>query len=157
MGGRCSRAGAPRGAGSSPSATSGPSVTESSKSHPPAKAGTVLTGQGFPKAVRLLKTPDFQRVYDNGKKVSGPLFLAICAPCPESVPSRIGFTVPRRLGNSVTRNRIRRRLREAVRLELAKLAAGRDLVIHPRPAVLTAPFPELRREVERIFARCGAL
>lgn len=144
------RAGAPKDAGSSPSATNGLFVTESSKAKVPERSG-----ESFSKAVRLLKTPDFQRVYDHGKKVSGPFFLAICALRSESVLPRIGFTVPRRLGNSVIRNRIRRRMREAVRLEYAALAAGRDLVIHPRQSVLEAPFLDLRREVERVFARCG--
>jgi len=147
---RCFRAGAPKGAGSSRLATSGLSVTESNSRSAPERSG-----QSFPKAVRLLKTPDFQRVYDHGKKVSGPFFLAICALRAESVLPRIGFTVPRRLGNSVIRNRIRRRMREAVRLEYATLASGRDLVIHPRTSVLQAPFLELRREVERVFAKCG--
>ncbi len=81
--------------------------------------------------------------------------MAICAANPGSPLARIGFTVPRRLGNSVVRNRIRRRMREAVRQELQHLLAGRDLVFHPRTAVLQAPLPELRREVERVFRVCG--
>lgn len=81
--------------------------------------------------------------------------MAICAAFPGSDAARVGFTVPRRLGNSVVRNRIRRRMREAVRLELANLAAGRDLVFHPRSAVQDTPFNELRREVERVFRVCG--
>jgi ribonuclease P protein component len=69
--------------------------------------------------------------------------------------SRVGFSVPRALGNAVVRNRIRRRLREAVRLEMWRLRGPWDLVFHPRKAVLEMPMPELRREVEKILARCG--
>lgn len=143
------RAAVRRAAGSSLSATSEPSVTESAKPPQP------RPGHSFPKSARLLKTSDFKRVYDHGRKISGPFFMAICAAHSGSEPARVGFTVPRRLGNSVIRNRIRRRMREAVRLELHQLAAGRDLVFHPRGAVQDAPFTELRREVERVFRTCG--
>ena len=149
MGRLSCRAAVPRAAGSSVSATSEPSVTASANS--PQRRG----GNSFPKTARLLKTPEFKRVYDRGRKISGPFFMVIGATRPDSEPARIGFTVPRRVGNSVVRNRIRRRMREAVRLELAQLAAGRDLVFHPRSAVLAAPFTELRREVERVFRVCG--
>ena len=143
------RAAVPKAAGSSLSVTSEPSATASASSPQP------RAGSSFPKAARLLKTPEFKRVYDRGRKISGPFFMVICATRPDTAPARIGFTVPRRLGNSVVRNRIRRRMREAVRMELAPLAAGRDLVFHPRSAVLAAPFTELRREVERVFRICG--
>ena len=149
MGRLSSRAAVRRAAGSSASATSEPSATESAKPPRPPE------GNSFPKTTRLLKTSDFKRVYDRGKKISGPFFMAICAAFPGSDAARVGFTVPRRLGNSVVRNRIRRRMREAVRLELAQLAAGRDLVFHPRSAVRDVPFSELRREVERVFRICG--
>lgn len=149
MGRLSCRAAVPRAAGSSVSATSEPSVTASANSPQP------RGGNSFPKTARLLKTPEFKRVYDRGRKISGPFFMVIGATRPDSEPARIGFTVPRRVGNSVVRNRIRRRMREAVRLELAQLAAGRDLVFHPRSAVLAAPFTELRREVERVFRVCG--
>jgi len=149
MGRLSSRAAGRKAAGSSPSATNETSDTASAKPDQP------RPGHSFPKSARLLKTTEFKRIYDHGKKVSGPFFMAICAVNPGSPLARIGFTVPRRLGNSVIRNRIRRRMREAVRLELHHLPAGRDLVFHPRNSVLQAPFPELRREVERVFRVCG--
>lgn len=149
MGRLSCRAAVPRAAGSSLSVTSEPSATASANPSRP------RAGNSFPKSARLLKTSDFKRVYDHGKKISGPFFMAIGAALPGSDAARVGFTVPRRLGNSVVRNRIRRRMREAVRLELANLAAGRDLVFHPRSAVQDTPFNELRREVERVFRICG--
>ncbi len=66
--------------------------------------------------------------------------------------ARVGFTVGRALGGAVARNRIRRRLREAVRLRLAQLAAPVDVVINPRKSVLQADFAELLSDVERAFA-----
>lgn len=64
---------------------------------------------------------------------------------------RVGFTVGRVLGGAVDRNRMRRRLREAVRKHLTGLSVSVDVVINPKKSVLTAEFPELMGEVERAF------
>jgi ribonuclease P protein component len=69
---------------------------------------------------------------------------------------RIGFTAPKALGNSVARNRLKRRFREAVRLRLDGLEPQWDVVINPRRAGMAAPFEALTREVERLFLRCKA-
>ena len=68
---------------------------------------------------------------------------------------RIGFTVPRAVGNAVARNRIRRRMREAVRLELERLNPEWSSVINPRRKTLEASTEAIRREVERLFQRCN--
>lgn len=68
---------------------------------------------------------------------------------------RVGFTVGRVLGGAVVRNRIKRRLREAVRRRLAALAAPVDLVINPKKSVLTLDFAELDRELARAFDKIG--
>ncbi|HFB99121.1 MAG TPA: ribonuclease P protein component [Bryobacterales bacterium] len=110
----------------------------------------------FPKQFRLLRSGDFRRVYRDGMRVSGPLFLAFCCRRAEDGPPRAGITVPRSLGKAVIRNRIKRRMREAIRHEIRALAPGWDVVFNPRAAVLTAPFERLRREVRRVFERCNA-
>ena len=82
-------------------------------------------------------------------------FSAFCLRGPsQPVPTRFGFTVPRALGKAVQRNRIRRRLREAVRTQLAGGPENWTIVFNPRRTVLAAPFEDLRREVGRIFDRC---
>ena len=63
--------------------------------------------------------------------------------------------MPRALGKAVVRNRIRRRVREAVRLGLDRLSPQWSIVINPRRKALDAPVAELRREVERLFLRCN--
>jgi ribonuclease P protein component len=72
-----------------------------------------------------------------------------------STPSRFGFTLPKALGKAVVRNRIRRRLREAVRTQMPSLPSNWAVVFNPRRNVLEAPFDEVCREVGRIFARCN--
>ena len=67
----------------------------------------------------------------------------------------MGFTVPRAFGKAVKRNRVKRRLREAIRVRLHDVAPHWDIVINPRRAALEAPVEELRREVDRLVAQCG--
>jgi len=65
--------------------------------------------------------------------------------------ARVGLAVPRSLGNAVTRNRAKRRLREAVRRHWQDLAGGLEVVIHARRNVVTADWPTLEGELVRLF------
>ena len=67
----------------------------------------------------------------------------------------IGFTLPRAVGKAVIRNRIRRRLREVVRLRLDRLNPQWSIVFNPRRKAFDAPLAELQREVEKLFLRCN--
>ncbi len=62
---------------------------------------------------------------------------------------RVGFTVGKVLGGAVERNRIKRRMREAVRASSALGEGPVDIIFHPRKSVLTLPFAELLSEVTR--------
>jgi ribonuclease P protein component len=103
---------------------------------------------------RLRKHGDYQRVYRESRKHFSALMAYFYAPRSSgSKPGpRIGLTAGRVLGKAVERNRIKRRMREAVRLNLASLTRDVDVVLHPRRSVLTADFPGLRRDVLKIFA-----
>jgi ribonuclease P protein component len=64
---------------------------------------------------------------------------------------RIGVTVSRVLGGAVVRNRIKRRMREAIRTHLASLTADVDVVFNPKKLVLDAEFTHIEQEVKRAF------
>jgi len=64
---------------------------------------------------------------------------------------RVGLTTGRVLGGAVERNRIRRRMRAAVRMHVSQLPAHVDVVLHPRRSVLEMDFARLEREVSRVF------
>jgi ribonuclease P protein component len=64
----------------------------------------------------------------------------------ETTPSRIGLITSKRVGGAVDRNKIRRRLREIIRADRAKLAPGFDIVVVAKSAAAQAAFDDLRAE-----------
>jgi ribonuclease P protein component len=105
-----------------------------------------------PGGARLRKHADYQRVYQRSRKHFSPSMTYFFAERVSGVGPRVGLTAGRVLGKAVDRNRIKRRMREAVRLNLALLTRDVDVVLHPRRTVLTADFTTLQGEVSRIFA-----
>jgi ribonuclease P protein component len=111
----------------------------------------------FPKTSRILRSAEFRHIYENGFRVSSPLFAAFCFERPATGPSegpRLGLTVPRAVGGAVERNRIKRRLREAFRLHRHRLGERWDLVLNPRRSMLAASFPEVERALAKVIERC---
>ncbi|MDR3734756.1 MAG: ribonuclease P protein component [Acidobacteriaceae bacterium] len=104
---------------------------------------------------RLRKHADYQRVYAASRKQFSKqmTYFAAFRPAgelPESTP-RVGLTAGKVLGGAVERNRIKRRMREAVRMHLGELQLPLDVILHPRRSVLTLEFAALEREVRQIF------
>jgi ribonuclease P protein component len=106
--------------------------------------------QRFRPQHRLTRAADFERVY--GRRCSASDSLLIVYGCENDLPhARLGLSVSRRLGPAVIRNRWKRLLREAFRLQLAQLPSGLDLVIVPRPQAE----PELRALMKSLFHLAG--
>ena len=114
-----------------------------------------MPGTGFPRTARLLKHSDFERVYKQGRRHFSPHMTVfyLGQPADASPPRspRVGFTVGRVLGGAVERNRIKRRLREAVRLRRSTLKNTVDIVINPKKSILTLEFALVLEEVGRAF------
>ena len=111
----------------------------------------------FPRAARLLKHSDFERVYKQGRRHFSPhmtvFYLRGAETGDAARGSRVGFTVSKALGGAVERNRIKRRLREAVRFRLKALngAGAIDVVINPKKSVLLLDFELILEEVGLAF------
>ena len=70
-------------------------------------------------------------------------------------PTRCGFVVSKRIGTAVTRNRVKRRLREAARAMLPRLRSGWDLAFRARQPAAEASLGELRAAMEELTLRAG--
>lgn len=104
----------------------------------------------FPKQLRLLRRGEFRRVYDEGRRRSAPLCTVFYRSNGLS-ESRLGLTVPVSVGNAVIRNRVKRRVREAFRMNRAAIPGGWDIVVNPRPGAAKVPFPALVRHLLHLF------
>ena len=109
----------------------------------------------FPSSARLLRHSDFEQVYKQGRRHFGAHLTAFYLQRPGSRGFRVGFTVGKVLGNAVERNRIKRRLREAVRLHWPSATWPVDIVINPKKAVLKIEFSALGDEISRAFEVIG--
>jgi ribonuclease P protein component len=122
-------------------------------------------------AARLSKHADYQRAYAASRKrqsASMSWFLAPHpneqkslagdpgAPQPIAAGPRVGLTAGKLLGKAHERNRIKRRMREALRRHVDLLPAGCDLILHPRRVVLTMEFTKLEAEIVRILHQANA-
>ena len=108
---------------------------------------------------RLRKHADYQRVYKASRKqFSKQMAFFFTVRSAESnaraldpTAPRVGLTVGKVMGKAVDRNRMKRRMREAVRHNLAALQQPIDLILHPRRSVIDLDFPTLTREVANVF------
>ena len=97
---------------------------------------------------RLKQRADFLAAA-RGIKASASAFVLQAHPRQDAGPPRFGFTVAKKVGNAVERNRVRRRLREMVRASAVAARRGHDYVVIGRRAALALPFPQLLAEFER--------
>ena len=92
----------------------------------------------------LKKNSDFRRLYVKGKSAATPYLVVYCRKN-RLDRNRVGYTVSTKLGHAVVRNRVRRRLREIVRLNAALVKPGYDLVLVARSRAVTAEYKQLER------------
>ena len=103
-------------------------------------------GEAFPRACRLVRRAEYDAVYRAGRRRSGREFTIFLRPNGLDF-SRFGWSIKKALGSAVARNRIRRRLREILRLHIQEIAPGWDVVIHPRTSSATKKFSALAEDL----------
>ncbi|MDI6857889.1 MAG: ribonuclease P protein component [Dehalococcoidia bacterium] len=104
------------------------------------------------RAQRLTKSKDFTTVHKKGRSVADRL-LVLRFMENRLARNRYGFVVSRRVGKAVVRNRVRRRLREAIRAE--GLKGGWDVVVIARAGAAEADYQALRRSLVRLVEKGG--
>jgi ribonuclease P protein component len=111
----------------------------------------------FSRAARLSRSSEFRLVKASGKSWTGKyLVLAILMRDSEE-PSRIGIIATKRLGNAVSRNQVRRRIREIFRLNQHRIKKGFWVVTIARLSAAKAAFDELQRDWLRLVERASIL
>ncbi len=105
---------------------------------------------------RLRANADFQRLRREGRTLVHPLLVILILPNGWEY-SRFGFAIGRRLGKAVDRNRLKRRMREAVRVRIQKgeIIAGWDILFIARRAAQDASFHQVDEAIGLLLRRAG--
>ena len=102
-------------------------------------------GAGFPKAARLRRRREYLTLGRTGRKIRTAHFIVLVRP--HDGATRLGITVSSKVGGAVTRNRVKRRVREVFRQHPQRLLAGHDLLVIARPGAGDLPLREVAREL----------
>jgi ribonuclease P protein component len=116
--------------------------------------GTRRGSARFGRDRRLHQGSQFAAVYQRGHRWTHPLLVLRALPN-GLAQSRFGFSVGRRVGNAVVRNRVRRRLREVARL--TPVSEGWDLVFITRPATAGVDYWKWKEAAQQLLQRAGLL
>lgn len=109
----------------------------------------------LPRAHRLRRNAEIRHVRRSGHRRSHPLLLLFAAEN-NRASARFAIAVSRRVGNAVVRNRIRRRIREAIRQHLDNVQPGWDFLFVARGRAAVASYQELEEAVAELLNRAGA-
>ncbi len=101
----------------------------------------------------IKQNSDFRRIYARGKSAVSPCVVIYCRKNRLGL-NRMGFTVSKKMGKAVVRNRVRRRLREIMRLNGSRLEQGYDLILVARARAVEADYHRLEADV---ISCCGRL
>jgi ribonuclease P protein component len=105
---------------------------------------------------RVRSNARFQEIRQKGRSLSND--LAVLCALPNGLPySRFGFSVSARIGGAVQRNRIKRQLREAVRLRMAEVSPGWDVIFIARRPIRDARYEQMDRACARLLRRAHLL
>lgn len=104
----------------------------------------------------LRRKKEFRYTYRVGKSCGGKLLSLVYAKS-RSPRAQIGFSVSKKIGNAVVRNRVKRRMREAVTPLIPAIKGGTNLIFIARDSILDAPFLSIREGMLSQLRRAGLL
>jgi len=107
-----------------------------------------VASESWPKSARLRRRREFLAVQGRGTKAQGQHLTALAQAGRKGL--RVGLTVSTKVGNSVVRSKVKRRLREACRKNRALLPEGADVVLIARPGCDEVSVEAWRRDLERV-------
>lgn len=110
----------------------------------------------LPKHHRLTRSKDFTRVRRRGRSAGSPLLAVYVLPV-RATEIRIGFSVSKKVGKAVVRNRVKRRMREVIRQRVPSMRPGQDVVVIARPPAAQATFRELEDAILAALQRTGSV
>ncbi|MFT4232888.1 MAG: ribonuclease P protein component [Leucobacter sp.] len=102
---------------------------------------------------RVTRGEDYRRAVRSGRRVGGAFCITHAVLRASGDPARFGFIVSKAVGNAVTRNLIRRRMKTVVERRIHAGIGAVDVVFRALPAIAAAPFDELEREMNRALDR----
>lgn len=110
------------------------------------------------RSLRLRASADFQRIRKDGRSVANPFLVLLQSRNPEG-KNRFGFAVGKRVGGAVVRNKVKRRLREHMRLvwQSGRLRPGVDTLVIARDKASGATYATLSRALDDLLKRSGLL
>jgi ribonuclease P protein component len=107
----------------------------------------------LPRQSRIRRPQEFRLVTRTGRRAGGRTLSAHLAVVPGGEPAKVGFVVSRAVGSAVVRNRVKRRLRELMRVRLAGLPDGCMVVVRVHPAAAEARQADLAADLDPVLRR----
>jgi len=102
---------------------------------------------------RLAKRKDFSRVYKLGKSAANRQFVVYVMKNQQTAKMRVGVSASKKLGGAVVRNRLRRRVKEIVRLHAEHIAPGHDFIIIVRKPAVDMEYKEMEKSLVHALKR----
>ncbi|WP_175637931.1 ribonuclease P protein component [Metabacillus schmidteae] len=102
---------------------------------------------------RIKKNKDFQVVFKRGKSIANRQFVLYILPKPEEKEFRIGLSVSKKIGNAVTRNKVKRLIRQVFLEEKHRIATGKEFIIIARKPAAEMNYHEVKGSLNHLFRK----
>jgi ribonuclease P protein component len=107
--------------------------------------------------LRLANREDFNKIYRFGKSAANHQFVLYYYPQPQQPHFRLGISASKKVGIAVVRNQIRRRIKEIVRLNEARIPPGYDYILIVRKPAVEMEYGELEKSLFHVFRKAGLI